>query len=60
MYYIIKGYIDDINNFKKAGKGEDVLTKQRQKIQLLRQVQLKMENYQQMNMQDITQKMQIS
>ena len=28
MYYIIKGYIDDINNFKKAGKGEDVLTKQ--------------------------------
>ena len=29
MYYIIKGYIDDINNFKKAGKGEDVLTKQR-------------------------------
>ena len=28
MYYIIKGYIDDINNFKKTGKGEDVLTKQ--------------------------------
>ena len=28
MYYIIKGSIDDINNFKKAGKGEDVLTKQ--------------------------------
>ena len=28
MYYIIKVYIDDINNFKKAGKGEDVLTKQ--------------------------------
>ena len=28
MYYIIKGYIDDINNFKKAGKGEDVLMKQ--------------------------------
>lgn len=27
MYYNIKGYIDDINNFKKAGKGEDVLTK---------------------------------
>ena len=27
MYYNIKGYIDDIDNFKKAGKGEDVLTK---------------------------------
>ena len=27
MYYNIKGYIDDIDNFKKAGKGKDVLTK---------------------------------
>ena len=27
MYYNIKGYIDDMDNFKKAGKGEDVLTK---------------------------------
>ena len=28
MYYNIKGYIDDMDNFKKAGKGEDVLTKE--------------------------------
>ena len=28
MYYNIKGYIDDIDNFEQAGKGEDVLTKE--------------------------------
>ena len=27
MYYNIKGYIDDIDNFKQAGTGEDLLTK---------------------------------
>ena len=28
MYYNIKGYIDDIDNFKQAGTGEDLLTKE--------------------------------
>ncbi|WP_369668807.1 hypothetical protein, partial [Fusobacterium sp. CAG:649] len=28
MYYNIKGYIDDIDNFEQARTGEDVLTKQ--------------------------------
>ena len=27
MYYNIKGYIDDIDNFKQAGTDEDLLTK---------------------------------
>ena len=27
MYYNIKGYIDDIDNFKQAGTGEDLLMK---------------------------------
>ena len=27
MYYNIKVYIDDIDNFKQAGTGEDLLTK---------------------------------
>ena len=28
MYYNIKGYIDDIDNFKQAGTDEDLLTKE--------------------------------